>query len=211
MVRRGSSSLKDYIYILRCGRSKNAPKRFRIFSRPGFPLCASRLVATVEANEHSDPAVGSHVVHNADLDRIAVSPVTPEKVASLAQKIDLLSKAFTSNQTAARLQLLNVADSLQASFETPCETIFRYCWRNTTSFAVIEPAIDLGIFRHLSQNDRPLSVAELATATGAEIVLLQRIMNSTLCTPSQKPARTNTFATIFRGRLPALATVMRFL
>ncbi|RAK77278.1 S-adenosyl-L-methionine-dependent methyltransferase [Aspergillus fijiensis CBS 313.89] len=127
----------------------------------------------VESNGLPAPAT---VTNGVDVDRIAVNPMAPEKVASLAQKIELLSKAFASGQADARLQLMETADALLAAVETPRETIFRYCWRNTTGFAVIETAIDLGIFRYLSNNDRPMSVAELTTATGADIVLLQRIM-----------------------------------
>ncbi|OJK02617.1 hypothetical protein ASPACDRAFT_50168 [Aspergillus aculeatus ATCC 16872] len=129
----------------------------------------------VESNGLPAPAT---VTNGVDVDRIAVSPMAPEKLASLAQKIELLSNAFTSGQADARLQLMEAADALLAAVETPRETIFRYCWRNTTGFAVIETAIDLGIFPYLSNNDRPMSVAELATATGADIVLLrgQRIM-----------------------------------
>ncbi|RAH80106.1 S-adenosyl-L-methionine-dependent methyltransferase [Aspergillus japonicus CBS 114.51] len=130
----------------------------------------------VESNGLHTPASGPNVANGVDVDRIAVSPMAPGKVASLAQEMDLLSKAFTSGQAGARLQLMEAADALLAAVETPRETIFRYCWRNTTGFAVIETAIDLGIFRYLSNNDRPMSVAELATATSADIVLLQRIM-----------------------------------
>ncbi|PYI01158.1 S-adenosyl-L-methionine-dependent methyltransferase [Aspergillus sclerotiicarbonarius CBS 121057] len=128
----------------------------------------------VELNGTSAPASDSHT--GTQIDQIAVSPTAPDQVANLAQTIASLSKAFTAGEAGARLQLLEAADSLVSALETPRETILRYCWRNPTGFAAIETGINLGIFRYLSDHDRPIPIAELATATASDIVLLQRIM-----------------------------------
>ncbi|KAL4889361.1 S-adenosyl-L-methionine-dependent methyltransferase [Aspergillus ambiguus] len=111
-----------------------------------------------------------------DIDQVAISPNDAQRVASLTQKVEVLSKAFASGQTNSRLKLLEVTESLLMSLETPRETILRYCWRNPTAFAVIETALNLGLFRLLAVSDQPRSVAELVTATGADFQLLQRIM-----------------------------------
>ncbi|PYH92255.1 S-adenosyl-L-methionine-dependent methyltransferase [Aspergillus ellipticus CBS 707.79] len=109
------------------------------------------------------------------IDEIAISPNDSQQLPALARNVGLLSTAYLSGEASARLQLLEATESLLAALETPRETILRYCWRNAT-FAMIETAVDLGIFRLLSESDRPKSVVELSTATGADLQLLQRIM-----------------------------------
>ncbi|PWY70297.1 o-methyltransferase [Aspergillus sclerotioniger CBS 115572] len=130
----------------------------------------------VELNGTSAPAsdsrTGDHV------DQIAISPTAPDQVANLAQTIASLAKSFTAGDSGVRQKLLEAADSLLSALETPRETILRYCWRNPTGFAAIESGINLGIFRYLSSHERPIPIPELATATGADTVLLQRIMKN---------------------------------
>ncbi|OOF90203.1 hypothetical protein ASPCADRAFT_59926 [Aspergillus carbonarius ITEM 5010] len=111
-----------------------------------------------------------------DIDHIAVSPNAPDQIAPLVSEISKLSQAFLAGQTTARQQLLEVIESLLAAVETPREAIGRHCWRSSTGFAAITTAIDLGIFCLLAENDQPKSVQELAQATGADFILLQRIM-----------------------------------
>ncbi|EAU34843.1 conserved hypothetical protein [Aspergillus terreus NIH2624] len=129
--------------------------------------------------EINGPAAAASDSNSAlDIDQIAISPNDAQRVAGLAQKVETLSKAYTSGQTDTRLKLLEATESLLASLETPRETILRYCWRNPTAFAVVETALNLGVFRLLAASDQPRSVAELATATGADLELLssERIM-----------------------------------
>ncbi|KAE8154067.1 S-adenosyl-L-methionine-dependent methyltransferase [Aspergillus avenaceus] len=126
--------------------------------------------------------VGIHATTASDsksalnIDQIAITPNDLGKVPQLVNKVEMLGNALASGQANARLQLLDVTESLLASLETPRETILRYCWRNSTAFAMIETAIDLGVFRLLVESNEPRSVADLAAATGAELVLLQRMM-----------------------------------
>lgn len=81
--------------------------------------------------EINGPAAAASDSNSAlDIDQIAISPNDAQRVAGLAQKVETLSKAYTSGQTDTRLKLLEATESLLASLETPRETILRYCWRN---------------------------------------------------------------------------------
>ncbi|SPB49209.1 unnamed protein product [Aspergillus niger] len=112
----------------------------------------------------------------AEVDRIAVAPNTPDQVPNLISQINSFGLAFTFRQPGARLKLVDAAESLLAAVETPRETIWRYFLRSSTGWAAIETAIDLGIFRLLAEAGQPKSVQELASATGADLDLIQRIM-----------------------------------
>ncbi|RDK44403.1 o-methyltransferase [Aspergillus phoenicis ATCC 13157] len=112
----------------------------------------------------------------AEVDRIAVAPKTPDQVPNLIAQINNFGLSFTLRQSGARLKLVDAAESLLAAVETPRETIWRYFLRSSTGWAAIETAIDLGIFRLLAEAGQPKSVQELASATRADLVLIQRIM-----------------------------------
>ncbi|PYI01803.1 S-adenosyl-L-methionine-dependent methyltransferase [Aspergillus sclerotiicarbonarius CBS 121057] len=111
-----------------------------------------------------------------DVDHIAVNPNSPDQIVPLALEISTLSRAFIAGQVTARKQLLEAVESLLAAVETPREAIGRHCWRSPTAFAAIATAVDLGIFRLLAETKQPKSVHELARTTGADLVLLERIM-----------------------------------
>lgn len=134
-----------------------------------------------------------------------IAPSAPEQLPSLLGDIESHAKAYTGDDPDARLKLVDAAQSLVQSMETPRETMLRYCWANvrcsqrvkellcqalganyrlraevkSTAFASIETGVQLGVFSHLAQSDEPKTVAELAKATGADVNLLGRSPSGT--------------------------------
>ncbi|GKZ38832.1 hypothetical protein AbraIFM66950_011355 [Aspergillus brasiliensis] len=113
---------------------------------------------------------------SADVDRIAVALNAPDQVPNLISQVNNYGAALIQGDSGARLKLVDAVESLLAAVESPRETIWRYALRNSAGWAAIETAIDVGIFRLLAENNRPKSVQELASATGVDLVLLERIM-----------------------------------
>ncbi|EKV08093.1 O-methyltransferase [Penicillium digitatum PHI26] len=109
-------------------------------------------------------------------DHIAMSANTPELVPGLVDQVASLGKGVRLQDYTDRTTLLEVARSLVYALETPREVIIRHCWSQTTLFASMEIAVDLGLFAVLSKDEKPKSADELAKATGADPVLLARIL-----------------------------------
>ncbi|KAI9925332.1 hypothetical protein ASPWEDRAFT_62821 [Aspergillus wentii DTO 134E9] len=111
----------------------------------------------------------------ADIDRIAVSPSAPNKVPQLLRQIALDGQDFVKDGS-NRQELLDAVQSLFYALETPREVITRHTFATSTTYAAIETCIKLGVFVHLSQDDKPKSVEELAKATNCDALLLTRLL-----------------------------------
>ncbi|KAE8145131.1 S-adenosyl-L-methionine-dependent methyltransferase [Aspergillus avenaceus] len=107
---------------------------------------------------------------------IALLPVGVNKIADLVNKVIPESKSSPLENMNARWRLRDAARSLANALETPREAIVRQCWSEPTIYAAIEVAIDLGIFALLARCARPMSDAEIASATETNPVLLARIL-----------------------------------
>ncbi|GLA63131.1 hypothetical protein AtubIFM54640_004270 [Aspergillus tubingensis] len=110
-------------------------------------------------------------------DNVAISPNTPEEVPTLLKRIALHGEAYlTENDENERTKILDAARSLVYALETPREAIIRHCWSQSTLYAALETGVDLGLFTALSQDDKPKTAGQLATATGADPTMLARIL-----------------------------------
>ncbi|KAJ5789596.1 O-methyltransferase family 2 [Penicillium psychrosexuale] len=143
------------------------------------------LSETTQANGNSHTEGTIHATGdcqtNGDLqeafvDRVAISANTPELVPDLVDQIASLGKVASLQDNTDRTTLLEAARSLVYALETPREAMIRYCWSQSTLYASLETGVDLGLFAILSKDDKPKSAAELAKATGADPVLLARIL-----------------------------------
>ncbi|CAG8075316.1 unnamed protein product [Penicillium nalgiovense] len=115
-------------------------------------------------------------LQDAFVDRVAISANTPELVPGLVDQIASLGKVTSLQDHTNRTTLLEAARSLVYALETPREAMIRYCWSQSTLYASVETGVDIGLFAILSKDDKPKSAAELAKATGADPVLLARIL-----------------------------------
>ncbi|EAW11089.1 o-methyltransferase [Aspergillus clavatus NRRL 1] len=110
-------------------------------------------------------------------DQIAISPNAAHEVPALLEKVVSYGKSFNIAQSEqVRTDLLDTARSLVYALETPREATIRYCWSQSTIYAAIETAVDLGLFTVLSEDDKPKNAADLAKTVGADPVMLARVL-----------------------------------
>ncbi|KAL1954422.1 hypothetical protein VTO42DRAFT_1192 [Malbranchea cinnamomea] len=107
---------------------------------------------------------------------IGTVPNSLENVPHLLQQVVSHARSLVDSEPQARLKLLAAARSLVNALETPREAMIRLWW-SQSAFAAIQIAIDLGIFALMANNaGAPTTVNELSSATGADPVLLGRVM-----------------------------------
>ncbi|KKK23147.1 hypothetical protein AOCH_002289 [Aspergillus ochraceoroseus] len=115
--------------------------------------------------------------HDMDIDAIATLPCDMNALPSLLQDIATQGKDLTDNNSQTRQQLLKSARALVRALETPKETIIRLCWAEPNLYSSIYTAISLGLFPLLSRDgDSPKTVSQLGAWSGADPVLLSRIL-----------------------------------
>ncbi|KAJ5770121.1 uncharacterized protein N7511_002172 [Penicillium nucicola] len=107
---------------------------------------------------------------------VAISANTPELVPGLVEQVACLGRNASLQDHKERSALLDAARSLVYALETPREAMIRYCWSQSTLYAAVETGVDLGLFAILSEDEKPKTAAELAKITGADSVLLARIL-----------------------------------
>ncbi|KAL1990546.1 hypothetical protein VTN49DRAFT_6385 [Thermomyces lanuginosus] len=105
-----------------------------------------------------------------------ITPNKPELVPGLLDRVISLAKTFDLNNNKERLSLLEALRSLIYALETPHEANQRQRLEGITCSALVDVAVDLGVWQILSKDDKPRTVAELAAETGADPALLSRIM-----------------------------------
>ncbi|KAF2233453.1 S-adenosyl-L-methionine-dependent methyltransferase [Viridothelium virens] len=74
-----------------------------------------------------------------------------------------------------RRQLSSSLRDLSVAFESPNDTMHRIVYQ-PIELAITQVAVDLGIFRLLSRIEKPISAQEVAGKTGADPVLINRIL-----------------------------------
>ncbi|OTA55120.1 putative O-methyltransferase [Hypoxylon sp. EC38] len=99
---------------------------------------------------------------------------TPEAILT---QLQAAGSAYAENKPGAREQLLNLSHALISSVELPSEAIQRMGWAEPARAAHCRIAVDLNLFELLSKSGASgLSAAELAAKTGANEVLISRIL-----------------------------------
>ena len=73
-----------------------------------------------------------------------------------------------------RRTLLSAAQKLVNELELPQERTFRMVWRDPNTIIAIKVCLDLSVFPHLDDGQK--SSAELAQGTGADSLLLSRLL-----------------------------------
>ncbi|KAF9886976.1 hypothetical protein FE257_010717 [Aspergillus nanangensis] len=117
------------------------------------------------------------VHHINNIDSIATVPSNTDAVPQILQDIALHGEEFTDVPGQSRLQLLKSARALVRTLETPKESIVRLCWAEPNLYSAIYTAISLGLFPMLSrEGDSPKTVSQLGAWSGADPVLLGRIL-----------------------------------
>ncbi|KAJ5131069.1 O-methyltransferase family 2 [Penicillium bovifimosum] len=107
---------------------------------------------------------------------VAISANTPELVPGLVDQVASLGKDVNLQDHKDRSTLLEAARSLVYALETPREAMIRYCWSQATLYAALETGVDLDVFAVLSKDEKPKTATDLAAATGADPVMLARIL-----------------------------------
>ncbi|KAL4998619.1 S-adenosyl-L-methionine-dependent methyltransferase [Aspergillus recurvatus] len=136
-------------------------------------MCHTQNTANLGADGHGNGHGNGKTIK---VEELVASPNLPAQVPGLLDEITSSGKQYLGANGQARLKLLEAARSLVYALETPREAIIRHCWAESTSYAALETAVALNLFNALGTNDESKSVAELATATGAEPALLARLM-----------------------------------
>lgn len=118
--------------------------------------------------------MGSQIKTPDELDiSFALSPNDPEGVPALIQNIASLGKDHATH----RLELLAEARALVRALETPQETMIKHLWGDGITLAVLASGVEMGLFKHLAQNDgRPEKAADIGTALAIETGMLSRLL-----------------------------------
>ncbi|KAK8097197.1 hypothetical protein PG999_013141 [Apiospora kogelbergensis] len=99
-------------------------------------------------------------------------------VSALLERIAAAGKAYEKTQEAGtREDLIDLGQSLVAALEIPSEFIQRSFWSEPAKSAHIRLAVDVQLFQHLRDAGAGgLAPEELASKTGVEVLLLQRVL-----------------------------------
>lgn len=105
----------------------------------------------------------------------------PTTISQLSQRLQEQVSGYTAGDERQRQKLLATSAELQRAIETPSERIARMCYADIYLFVAARILIDLDIFRALSNAEDALTVAQLAQKSGADDVLLGRLLKH-VCT-----------------------------
>lgn len=103
------------------------------------------------------------------------------KITQLTAELQAKASAFKQGDEHQRQELLKLATTLVRTFETPAERIARMCYAEIYLFVACRVLIDLDIFRLISHEKAPVTVKHLAEKSGADAVLLGRLLKH-ICT-----------------------------
>lgn len=97
---------------------------------------------------------------------------------SVQEDIQNLSRVSGGDDQVQRQALLSSARKLVAALETPGHMVARMSWEEPTTSGSLRILIDLGIFKHMLGGDTtvPKQASELAKMSGADPILLQRLL-----------------------------------
>lgn len=100
----------------------------------------------------------------------------PTTITQLSQRLQEQASSYNTGDERQRQKLLATSTELLKAIETPSERIARMCYADIYVFVTSRVLIDLDIFRILSDAKTSLTVAQLAQKSGADDVLLGRLL-----------------------------------
>ncbi|MCJ1386457.1 hypothetical protein MMC17_009583 [Xylographa soralifera] len=104
-------------------------------------------------------------------------PSAPYNISALVERIKTTSNDLGKDNGEARRRCLDAARTLTFALETPVEAILRNCWAEQGHHSALRTGIDLKLFEKLDErNGEPKSSIELAKMTGADPVLMGRLL-----------------------------------
>jgi hypothetical protein len=103
-------------------------------------------------------------------------------LSQLSTRLQEQTSSYTLGNEAQRQKLLATTTSLLRAIETPSERIARMCYADNFLFIATRVLIDLDVFRIIAgAKGGSKTVGELAKETGADAVLLARLLKH-ICT-----------------------------
>ncbi|KAK7215733.1 hypothetical protein V2G26_003736 [Clonostachys chloroleuca] len=94
----------------------------------------------------------------------------------LVEDLENISASTFPNEH-ERVRLRDALSKALAKIQTPWETIWNHNWENPVTQSCVRSLNYAGVFTHWAKDDSPKSCAELAALTGADEVLLRRMMH----------------------------------
>jgi len=102
-------------------------------------------------------------------------------LSQLTSRLQDQVSTYTPDNEQQRQKLLATSSALLRAIETPSERIARMCYADNFLFIATRVLVELDVFRIIAQAKGSVKVADLAKQTGADEVLLARLLKH-VCT-----------------------------
>jgi hypothetical protein len=102
-------------------------------------------------------------------------------LSQLTSRLQDQVSTYTPGNEQQRQKLLATSSALLRAIETPSERIARMCYADNFLFIATRVLVELEVFRIIAQAKGSVKVADLAKQTGADEVLLARLLKH-VCT-----------------------------
>jgi hypothetical protein len=102
-------------------------------------------------------------------------------LSQLTSRLQDQVSTYTPGDEQQRQKLLATSSALLRAIETPSECIARMCYADNFLFIATRVLVELEVFRIIAQAKGSVKVADLAKQTGADEVLLARLLKH-VCT-----------------------------
>ena len=104
-----------------------------------------------------------------------------DQISHLTSLLQNQASTHKEGDEQSRQKLLATSSALLAAIETPSERIARMCYADNFLFIATRVLVELEVFRIIAQAKGSVKVADLAKQTGADEVLLARLLKH-VCT-----------------------------
>jgi hypothetical protein len=106
---------------------------------------------------------------------------TNDTISHLTSLLQDQVSTYKDGDEQQRQKLLATTSALLRAVETPSERIARMCYADNFLFIATRVLVELDVFRIIAKANGPTKVEDLAKETGAEEVLLARLLKH-VCT-----------------------------
>jgi hypothetical protein len=104
-----------------------------------------------------------------------------DQISHLTSLLQNQASTHKEGDEQSRQKLLATSSALLAAIETPSERIARMCYADNFLFIATRVLVELDVFRIIANAKEPTKVAALAKETGADELLLARLLKH-VCT-----------------------------